>query len=207
MTASRGTLPVGEASPFPESPRVLYSKNPLEEVICQLRFPPILAIVSAQPAEFQNGIREHYPFYAAEEGGPQLPGALAELLSTLAFPSSQITVHRFDSEDYAKSVHLSRDYVAVSSRHYKRWEDFGQEVAMAQRTLETVYHPPFYTRLGLRYRNIINPSALGLESFGWEDLVNPWMLGPLGSSHAKSAVQATTMISRIVLHDVTGGFV
>jgi hypothetical protein len=38
---------------FPEAERVIYSRNPLAEVACQLRFPRILALDERIPADFQ----------------------------------------------------------------------------------------------------------------------------------------------------------
>ena len=45
-------------------PRTHYAKAPVHEVICQLRFPTILSINSADPAEFQDRIRTILPQYA-----------------------------------------------------------------------------------------------------------------------------------------------
>ena len=52
---------------FPPSDRVVFEENTIEEVICQLRFPPILAIVSDVPAAFQERVREKYPLYKQED--------------------------------------------------------------------------------------------------------------------------------------------
>ena len=49
--------------PFPETQRVLYKKNPLRNVICQLCFPPILSIDSEMPAQFQECIRSSFPSF------------------------------------------------------------------------------------------------------------------------------------------------
>ncbi len=54
---------LGMKMPFPESERVVYGENPLVEVICQLKFPPILDISTAEPAAFQNKVRKLYPLY------------------------------------------------------------------------------------------------------------------------------------------------
>jgi len=49
--------------PFPDSKRAFYGKNPLEEVVCQLRFPPILRIEVETPAVFQDKVRQVFPLY------------------------------------------------------------------------------------------------------------------------------------------------
>jgi uncharacterized protein (TIGR04255 family) len=46
---------------FPDYERVIYERNPLNEVLCQLRFPSILKVTSQQPVEFQEVIRTDYP--------------------------------------------------------------------------------------------------------------------------------------------------
>ncbi len=55
--------------PFPSANRVIFKRNPLKEVICQLRFPPILKIDSEIPANFQDLIRNEFPKY--KETGEQ----------------------------------------------------------------------------------------------------------------------------------------
>ena len=50
--------------PFPEVKRVIYKKNPLDRVICQLRFAPILKIDAEIPADFQEMIRADFPNYS-----------------------------------------------------------------------------------------------------------------------------------------------
>src|SRR5713226_162290 len=61
------------AMPFPDSQRVIYDRNPLEEVVCQVKFPPILKIDSAAPAAFQDEIRGTYPLLQ------EVPGILVDL--------------------------------------------------------------------------------------------------------------------------------
>ena len=41
--------------------RYIYKKNPLVEVILQLRFPKILSLNSIEPAEYQDKIRSQFP--------------------------------------------------------------------------------------------------------------------------------------------------
>ena len=59
---------VSEKMPFPEAERVVYRQNPLDRVVCQLKFPPILKIEREIPVEFQDRIRKDFPgFYEKRE--------------------------------------------------------------------------------------------------------------------------------------------
>ena len=59
---------------FLEREHVNYGRAQLAEVICQLRFPTILRIGAAEPADFQERIRENYPRYSrnVEKQPPKL---------------------------------------------------------------------------------------------------------------------------------------
>jgi uncharacterized protein (TIGR04255 family) len=165
---------------FPEVSRVIYKKSPSEEVICQVRFPAILKIDTEPPATFQEHIRSDYPFYKnrpalklAEGMPPEVAGMLAPLGGQMA--------HHFTSQDEKWTVALTRDFLALTCRNYDRWENFLAHLKGPLDGLQDVYAPAFYTRIGLRYRDVIRRSALGLENAGWADLLQPWVAGAFGS--------------------------
>lgn len=200
-------------APFPESKRVIYQKNPLVEVICQLRFPPILEISSKDPADFQNEIRQAYPLYDKEEAGglPKevaggLPKEVADLLERLSAPrlSEEIT-HKFANEDSKRVISLTRDFVAVSDRSYQRWETFRLEVERAKAALEEWYRPGFYSRIGLRYRDIISRRELGLQDVPWEELIHPSVIGLQAESDIRERVRNIRGYALIDLSDQVAG--
>jgi uncharacterized protein (TIGR04255 family) len=87
--------------PFPESRRVIYDKNPLTEVISQLRFPTVLAIEAEIPAAFQERIRFDYPMFDDGSGvGPAelVPQEIARLLGS-SFGISAPKVYAFTTSD------------------------------------------------------------------------------------------------------------
>ena len=61
---------------FSNEPRCRYGAHQLAEVICQLRFPEILAISEKAPVDFQEAIRAEFPQYQRrqEMGTPKLTG-------------------------------------------------------------------------------------------------------------------------------------
>jgi uncharacterized protein (TIGR04255 family) len=202
-------LPQLRKMAFPRSPRVVYRKNPLNEVICQLRFPPILKIISSEPAAFQEEIRGEYPFYRRDDE-PGIPPDMATVLRRLrvAVSSPRVT-HRFlnQEEDATATVSLTADFVALSTTAYTRWEEFRREILRVKEALETIYLPAPYTRIGLRYQNVISRNALALEDYTWGDLINPEMLGLLGSPELAQRVHATTTEAEVRLDEVVGAVV
>ena len=97
--------------PFPESPKVTYDKAPLEEVICQLRFNPILRIDTELPSTFQDAIRAEYPLFEEIKGHEQeLPAEVRgqippEVLSLLR-QAAELKKYNFASSNKAWTVTL-----------------------------------------------------------------------------------------------------
>lgn len=166
--------------PFPDSPRIIYNKNPLTEVICQLSFPAILLIDSEVPALFQGKIQEEYPIYQEAQGANlklNFPQELAQVVgNTLSLKSGRAT-YQFISADKKWRVTLTRESFSVSTIEYKRWEDFKRHLEIAFAAFVEVYKPPFFTRVGLRYQDLIQRSKLGLENVGWSELLSPPIAG------------------------------
>ena len=49
--------------PFAESKSTIYKKTVLNQVICQLKFPPILRIDAELPVAFQEHVSTEFPNY------------------------------------------------------------------------------------------------------------------------------------------------
>lgn len=195
--------------PFPESPRVVYKKNPLTEVICQLRFPTILRIGTGQLADFQDRIRREYPLYSVQEPSMEflpLPKDLSGILEQLNLPKPPIpTVHKFSTKDSRRFISLSQDFLALTEQAYVRWEAFRREIQIAENALREVYEPAFYSRIGLRYRNVISRGNLGLDGAKWKDLLKPHIVAELGDNEVSGAILMIQTQSIIRTPEVPGG--
>ena len=103
--------------PFPDSPREVFPRNVLKEVICQLRFPSILRITGESPFEVQDKIREEYPHYE-EEQPPQdlVPPEVASVLSIRLGAAD--TTHKFLTPNKRRILSLSSSFLAVTETDY-----------------------------------------------------------------------------------------
>lgn len=162
---------------FPPSPRVVYSRVPLVQVICQLRFPSLLSIESKPPVEFQEQVRSHFPLLekVASPLPVDLPPELVQMIRAQGSPIS----YQFLTEDRASTVTLTPESVALSTSKYTQWECFRDQLRVPLAALNGIYQPSFFLRIGLRYQNAIDRTRLGLQDTPWSKLLRQEILGEL----------------------------
>ena len=156
-----------------QHPRTHYAKAPVHEVICQLRFPTILSINQADPAEFQDRIRAVLPQYVKREERPApKPGQNAETVNN----------YHFLSADGKWKLNLTRDFIALSTLAYPGWEDFARMLDKPLAAFIQLYKPAYFQRVGLRYLNVVSRKALDLKGTPWRQLITPAYLGALAEA-------------------------
>ncbi len=182
---------------FPDSPRILYRNNPLAGVTCQLNFPPILQIDKEVPAEFQERIRRQYPVLNETRGIPLPPEVASIINSQIAFGNATYEF-RDDTADRAIwRVSLARDALSLSTSKYVRWEEFRDRLALPFQAFVDLYTPAFFTRIGLRYQNVIRRGLLKLDDTPWRELLNSEIAGILATVEDETDVEQN--VHQIVL--------
>ena len=191
---------------FPETERVVYEKNTLEEVKCQIRFPPILAIDASAPAAFQEAVRGEFPFFELKTAvrlPAGMPAGITQFIErdlSLAGGKS----YGFTSEDRTWTLTLSKDGISLSCRRYERWEPFRERLQRALNSLADVYRPSFFNHTCVRYKNAIRRGTLALSETPWSDLLQPWVSGVIDRPEVAAGVDALQSRSLIQLPDGAG---
>lgn len=173
--------------PFPEVEHVVYARNTLNQVICQLRFPPILRIDAKEPDEFQDRVRRTLPNYSqGSEFKIQLPPEIESQIPSVIMSQMPQSIsnknYEFVSRDENWKVNLTRTFVSLSTRSYQRWEDFTEKLEIPVMAFVQIYEPDDYTRLGLRYINVIRRSEFGIGNQPWRELISNPVLGIVSDS-------------------------
>ena len=138
---------------FEEFERVEYKHNILFEVLFQARFPEILKISQEIPVEFQDIIRkEGYPELVSDI--PLLPSDMPKELKEAV---STAKVFRFFSKEKDWEVSLTQNFIALTCHgNYKNYEDYRERLEKVLRIFDNVYEPSYFTRIGIRHKNIAN---------------------------------------------------
>lgn len=188
---------------FPETPRVVYERNTLEEVKCQIRFPPILAIDASSPVAFHEAMRFEFPFFELKSTiklpasvNPNLTKIVERDLAMMGTKS-----YSFISEDRTLTLELSKDCLSLTSRRYERWEAFQKKLEKSLEAFVKVYRPSFFMHTCVRYKNAIRKKPLGLEAEPWSNLLQPWICGFLAKPETEGGVEALQTKCVIRLHE------
>lgn len=171
---------------FSNEPRCIYRNNQLAEVICQLRFPEILAISAKLPVDFQEAIRDEFPVYSSrkENPAPKFTGTPGNLTPVRQEP---VTNYQFASADGLWRVNLTGKFISLSCTRYTCWEDFARKLDKPLVALIKIYHPAYFERVGLRYLNFFSRKDLELEGTSYSDMFQPCYLGLLGEEDVSEA--------------------
>ncbi len=163
---------------FSLEPRCRYRLAPLAEVICQLRFPEILAIQANPPAAFQDAIRSQFPVYLRRQ---ELPlSAVAGIGGNLPLQNREPVInHQFATPDGIWRVNLTSKFISLTCSKYTCWEDFAAHLDQPLAAFIQVYQPAYFERVGLRYLNFISRLQLDLEGVPFSELISPCYLGLL----------------------------
>ena len=193
--------------PFAEVKRTIYKKTVLNHVICQLKFPPILRIDAELPVEFQEHVNKGFPNYTEKtnlslEWSLRVKEPIPSQSDTWVPRTDNIKNHGFSSEDGQWKINLTRTFLALSSESYNVWEDFKKKLEIPLKALIHVYSLSHFSRIGLRYKNVIQRSALGLDGVDWSELLKPQMLGILADSEKSRFVRDLQSVCEITLPDI-----
>ena len=167
---------------FSTDERCLLNNNQLAEVICQLRFPDILAIGANDPVAFQEAIRDIYPQFAVHRETP--PPKITGVPGNLSIQSQPAAInYQFTSADGIWRINLGNNFISLACTQYTCWEYFAKQLDKPLVALIQIYKPAYFQRIGLRYLNFISRKCLSLEGVPYSQLIRPQYLGPLADEH------------------------
>ncbi|MBO3457472.1 TIGR04255 family protein [Aetokthonos hydrillicola Thurmond2011] len=155
---------------LPDYERVIYEYNPLIEVIAQIRFPTILKITSQEPVDFQDRLRFEYPIFEASKN-LQVPVELSNVLTQFNSSIASDLMYQFKSEDLSWQISVDKNSITLVTNKYERYEKFIGRFKYAVEIFEQIYNPSFYSRIGLRYRDLIIRSKLNITNKKWIELI------------------------------------
>lgn len=142
-----------------------FIRNFIDQAVCELRFPTLYELEGPKPpAKFALALRKEYP--------------IQELVESVNLGSVQPTranMHVFKSKKQRWTVTLKAASIVLETKHYDSFSEFNDRLIAILNAAVPVIDSDFFTRVGLRYVNVI-PFPRGEI----QDWVNSALVGPLG---------------------------
>jgi uncharacterized protein (TIGR04255 family) len=174
------------------APRFTLERHQLAQVICQVRFSPVLRLNQQEAiTPFQEEVREQYPGFSVEP-------AVSLIITPQGIAQQDTGTKNYRFVDPAGSVALvlGMDFVAIETREYVAIEDVVERIRNAVSLVERFYSPAQRVRLGLRFTNELRFQPNNLQTQVREAL-NPQLLGPLGDPDLAPAVETTQSVIQL----------
>jgi uncharacterized protein (TIGR04255 family) len=159
------------SSLFLSAPEIPLPAAPLELVVAQIRFNPIMSIAAESGfiGPFQEALRHDYPILR-----PTAETRLIIAPDGSAVPQEGQRVWRFEQKDGPWQIALATDFVAVSTRAYTSRDDFLRRVGVTLEALGRSFQPSQCERIGVRYvSHVVEPALLNVLP----TLMRPEVLG------------------------------
>jgi len=156
-------------------PYRLFPRNPLELVVAELKFHPVL-VVPRKVDDFQERVRKTFPRFQ------RVAGRTVEVKAGGMLEVKESQQFVFSTADELISLSLSDSRLALEHRAHKERAKFQQMFTAALSALTETYGAVTPTRLGLRYINSVRKDKIQLESakaLEWSDLVTAPFLNSL----------------------------
>ncbi len=168
----------------PQAPQTHYVRNFIKQAVCELRFPTLYELEGPRPPpSFAHALRKNYPNHAVVEsvtvGGPT---------------PSRSNVHSFKSRHQDWTVNLTASSVVLETTKYDSFAEFKDRLALILKASGPIIDCDFFTRVGLRYINLLPYSRPEIRNW-----VNPALVGALSDGIFGDAIEHNGRIGGTIL--------
>src|SRR5215472_14252029 len=150
----------------PESGSAHYSRNFIRLAVCELRFPTLFEIeAETPPLGFAKALRKEYPTH--------------ELLKNLNVNLGGVAhsnAHAFRSKKGRWTVTLRAAALSLEASEYDSFDELAERLAFVLKAAEGTIDSDFFTRVGLRYINVVP-----CEPETAAEWINPALVAPLAA--------------------------
>lgn len=154
-----------------------FERNPLSQVVCQLRFHPILKVVD-RVAEFQERIRGSFPEFIQQK----MQVAAMTAVGSLELQQEQQFL--FKKVNGASTLTLTTNALSLDERDHTSRDVFLGDIGLAIDALKETHSAVTPKRLGVRYINIIDVNQISAdlgEAVDWSTVITePFLQMPSG---------------------------
>ncbi|MDY0961778.1 TIGR04255 family protein [Massilia sp. CFBP9026] len=142
-----------------------YKRNFLKQAVCELRFPTLMELgESKPPAAVVHALRKEYPILELAN----------EVTFGVGMSNESNHIHTLRSSKMNWSVSIKQSALTIETTSYSEYTEMKARVLRVVQAAEKSIDTDFFTRIGLRYINVIDVGSD--PSDGW---INPSLVSPI----------------------------
>lgn len=152
-----------------------YKRNFLKQAVCELRFPTLMELGDPRPpAALVAALRKEYPHLElANEVTIGIGGGI---------PGSNNT-HLFRSAKLTWTVSLKQSALSIETTAYTGFPNMKERILRVVEAASKIIDSDFFTRVGLRYINVIDSEEDPTDGWVNSDLVQPLLSQQFSGLH------------------------
>lgn len=167
-----------------------FKRTFLRQAVCELRFPTLMSLGGVKPpSAFVNAIRKQYPTH---ELANELTVGVGGASSTDASHA-----HMFRAAKGNWALTLKASSVTLETGKYPGFVEFRRRVNEMVAAALPVIDSEFFTRVGIRYVNVVPSQGEALEKW-----INPTLVGAI---HGQGFLGVTEYAGKLLLNKEDGG--
>lgn len=155
----------------PTEQSVRYKINFIQTAVCELKFPVLLELEERLPTKFQSVLRKDFPIFNRSQAVSIHAGGSTDLPYNYAFKS----------RDLNWVIVLKPDSLVVETSKYTEFAEFLGKIEKILKLVGDMLDTDFFTRIGLRYINVIDLEDGQVDGWINERLIAPLLGGELGT--------------------------
>ncbi len=172
--------------------------QPLKLALAEVIFSPVMGIEKYIP-ELQDQLRSEYPhLFTTNEQAIEFTGNGINV--------NEVKRWSFVSKDHSTAIDINANRIVLFTTAYPRYEGFAAQFKNALTILENVVKPSLCSRIGLRYCDLVKPSAeQDIEQFVVSNWLYPDCLSTVGAplSH-RLETMTKTEAGQLMIRTVLG---
>lgn len=150
---------------LPDVEPVQYERNFIKNTVCELKFPIILDWENKPPASIQKELRRDYPYHDMIYSMP---------------PDKEVYLN-LRSKNKKWIVSIRPDAIVLETTSYMNFEDFFDRLEKVVNVVKDKIDSDFFTRVDLRYINVIDYTPDEIEGLVNQDLIAPILKNVYGT--------------------------
>lgn len=145
-----------------------YKLNFLKQAVCELRFPTLMELGDSRPpAIMVSALRKEYPHLELAN----------QVTIGMGTPTGSSNSHIFRSSKLNWTVSLSQSSLSIETTSYTGYLQMRERILRVVDAAAKIIDSDFFTRIGLRYINVIDVDEDPTNGWVNSDLVQPMLSG------------------------------